>query len=327
MISKLIKGAALAIIITFFTVSASAGSKTGLNTPVVNDQAGRRIVVNKPFSRIISLYGAHTENLFALGLDRAVIGVSKNESYPPKALAKPVFSYHDDPEKFLAAQPDLVLIRPMIDRGYPKLVTRLEKSNIRVVSLQPGTIREMFNYWETLGTLTGRNSKAREMVKRFKTAVAAFQRLGESTPIRKRVYFEAIHNKMKTFTPQSMAIFALETAGGINVAADALQVRKTNIAFYGKERILSKAGQIDVYLAQKGAMNQPSVSLIENESGFNVIRAVKDRQVFIIDEMIISRPTMRLLQGIFKIGTKLYPDVFTEQAQSILKEAGLSKDL
>ena len=32
---------------------------------------------------------------------------------------------------------------------------------------------------------------------------------------RKRVYFEAINTRMKTFTHKSIQIFALETAGGI----------------------------------------------------------------------------------------------------------------
>ncbi len=326
-IHRFIKDLTLTATMALIVVASTAGSGFGEEVPVVTDQAGRRIAVNRPFSRIISLYGAHTENLFALGLDGAVIGVSKNESHPPRALEKPVFSYHDDPERFLAARPDLVIIRPMIDRGYPKLIARLEKSRIRVISLQPGTIREMFDYWETLGILTGRRPQALDMVRRFKEAVAAFRRLSAPIPVKKRVYFEAIHNKMKTFTPESMAIFALETAGGINVANDALQVRKTNIAFYGKERILSKARQIDVYIAQKGAMNQPTVSLIENESGFHVIRAVKNSQIHIIDEMIISRPTLRLLEGIFHIGRQLYPDLFDGQAGSILKEAGVSKDL
>ncbi|MDZ7664225.1 MAG: hypothetical protein U5K27_02665 [Desulfotignum sp.] len=50
------------------------------------------------------------------------------------------------------------------------------------------------------------------------------------------MYFEAIHTRMKTFTHGSMAIYALECAGGINAAADAPSSRNTNIANYSKER-------------------------------------------------------------------------------------------
>ena len=97
------------------------------------DQGGRILKIDEPFKRIISLYGAHTENLFSLGLDAEIAGVSSHEVYPPRAIQKPAYSYHDDPEKFIAAKPDLVLIRPMIDRGYPQFVKRLEKSGIAVV--------------------------------------------------------------------------------------------------------------------------------------------------------------------------------------------------
>ena len=303
-----------AIIVILFGlvyVPAGADGQFSAESPnTVIDQSGRRIVVDKPFKRIISLYGAHTENLFSLGLDQEIIGVTRHESYPARALTKPVFSYHDDPEKFLAARPDLVFVRPMIDRGYPQFVTRLEKSGIAVVSLQPATVSEMYAYWKILGVLTGRKTQASDMISRFQSISSNIKAATSSIAVKKNVYFESIHSKMKTFSPDSMAIFALETAGGINVAADAKPVRNTNIAGYGKERILSRATQIDVYLAQFGAMNRPTVAMIKRESGFNVIKAVCDNQIFIIDEQIVSRPTLRLLEGIHEIGKILYPDIF-----------------
>jgi iron complex transport system substrate-binding protein len=298
------------------------GDKFRIAAPnVVIDQAARKIIINDPHHRIISLYGAHTENLFQLGLDQEIIGVSRHEDYPSKALEKLVFSYHDDPEKFLAVRPDLVLVRPMIDRGYPQLVTRLEKSGITVASLQPGTVEEMYTYWQILGVLAGRQDRALKMAANFKAAISEFKTLTASIPVRKKVYFEAIHNKMKTFSPDSMAVFALESAGGINVAADAMPVRKTNIAYYGKERILARGAEIDVYLAQSGAMNRPTVSLIKSEAGYQVIKAVHQNEIYIVDERIVSRPTYRLLDGIAKIGNILYPEFFGDKAQKILNQA------
>jgi iron complex transport system substrate-binding protein len=285
------------------------------------DQGGRELVVAKPFKRIISLYAAHTENLLHLGLSDSIIGVSRHETYPPEALKMPIFSYHDDPEKFLAADPDLVIIRPMIDRGYPQFVTRLEKSGITVVSLQPGHVEEMYTYWTILGILGGARARAEDMMSRFKTAVSEFQVLTTGMNPKKKVYFEAIHSKMKTFAPDSMAVFALETAGGINVAHNAKPVRNTNIAYFGVERILSHSGEIDVYLAQSGAMNRPTRALIMNEPGFKAIKAVANDEIYIIDEQIVSRPTFRLLNGIYEIGRILYPDVFCAEAREILIQA------
>ncbi len=278
----------------------------------IRDAQGEKLVVDHPFKRIISLYGAHTENLFFLGLDQEIIGVSKNDSYPEAAKKKEWFSYHDDPEKFLVAAPDLVLVRPMVERGYPGLINRLRRSGITVVSLQPSTVDGLYQYWMALGVLTGKEGKAEKMILEFKTRVAHFSQLTQDVKKKKRVYFEAIHSRMKTFVSGSMAMFVLESAGGVNVATDAVSSRGTNIGIYGKERILSHANEIDVFLAQTGVMNHTSLEMIKNEPGFRIIRAVKENQIYLIDEVLVSRPVFRLLIGIETIGKILYPEIFGE---------------
>ena len=122
-------------------------------------------------------------------------------------------------------------------------------------------------------------------------------------------YFEAMHRRMKTFAPGSMAMFVLKSAGGINVAVDAPRVRNTNIAAYGKERILARAGEIDVFLAQQGRMNPvTTIDVIRKEPGFQVIKAVKNNQIYLVDEKLVSRPTLELIQGIGRIFALLYPE-------------------
>ena len=276
-----------------------------------------------PYDRVISLYGAHTENLLALGAIDRLIGIDGPSAHLPGVAGKEVFSYHDDPERFLVAHPDLVLIRPMIERGYPRLVQRLEQSGIRVVSVQPTTVDQLADYWRMLGRLVGREAQADGMHRRFQQAVRDFKRLSAQVEHRQHVYFEAIHRKMKTFAPGAMAIFALETAGGINVAGDAPVRADNNIAVYGKERLLSHAAEIDVFLSQQGAMNQTSVEAIMAEPGFSAIKAIKTGRVFLVDETIVSRPTLGLLNGIYRIGCLLYPDLYGAKGREILASAGM----
>ncbi|OIP51489.1 MAG: peptide ABC transporter substrate-binding protein [Deltaproteobacteria bacterium CG_4_10_14_3_um_filter_60_8] len=297
----------LCIILVMFCWTSASSQATA-----IIDTTGRTIEVTKPFTRIISLYGAHTENLFSLGLDTEIIGVSNSEDYPPKALKKETFDYRGDAEKFLAARPDLVLVRPMIERSNANLVEKLQQAGITVVSLQPANIDETFAYWHTLGVLTGREQAADSMVQHFKEEYAKIEKIVTGIPAtaRQRVYFESIHAKMKTFTPESMAMFALTSAGGVNIATDAEQVRSTNIAAYGKEPIMAKAAEIDVFLAQKGAMNIIDIDTIVREPGFAAIKAVRENKVYLIDERLVSRPTMRLLDGMHQIGELLYPNYF-----------------
>jgi iron complex transport system substrate-binding protein len=290
------------------------GQMANAQATAIVDQDGTTIPVDQPYKKIISLYPAHSENLFSLGLENAIIGVSKNDEFPEAAKAKPRFDYRDDPEKIIAAQPDLVVVRPMISRSVPDLVGKLKLADIQVVSLQPNTLEETFAYWQTLGRLTGREQAAKEMIATFQARLQAIKAVVALIPQekRKRVYFEAIHGKMKTFAPSSMAIFALTEAGGINAGADADQVRDTNIAFYGTERLLAKANAIDVFLAQQGKMNPVTIEAIRNEPGFQAIKAVKEGQVFLIDETLVARPTLRMIDGIITIGRLLYPEPFTK---------------
>lgn len=278
------------------------GSAAGLT---FRDDDARVVSFSQPFRRIISLYPAHTRNLLDLGLEDRIVAVGRGDE---QLSHLPRVDFKDDPERLLALSPDLVLIRPMISRACPNLVRRLEQSGVRVVSLQPNRPDDLFAYWEKLGRLTGRQEQAQAMILRFTLGLADMRRqvAAIAPDRRKRVYFEAIHRQMKTFAPGSIAIFVLESAGGINAAADARQVRNTNIAEYGKERILAKAEEIDVFLAQQGRMNPISLETIVGEPAFSAIRAVRDGRVFLVEEELVSRPTMDLLRGMEKIHVLLY---------------------
>ncbi|MDA3971923.1 MAG: ABC transporter substrate-binding protein [Desulfobulbaceae bacterium] len=260
------------------------------------------------YTRIISLYSAHTENLVSLGAQDQLIGISTSDDYPAEILDKPCFSYREDPEKFIAARPDLVLVRPMIERSYPQLLGKLRQAGIRVVSLQPTSVGGIYDYWRELARLTGREENGEAMIVSFAQGLSHMAEQVRLIPEEKRpqVYFAAIHKKMKTFAPQSIAIFVLEQAGGINIARDASQMRKTNIAAYGKEKILAKAEDIDVFISQQGRMNPVTREIIDAEPGFMAIKAVREGKVFLVEESLVSRPTLRILQGVQQIHEVLY---------------------
>jgi iron complex transport system substrate-binding protein len=275
----------------------------------ITDSSGQQVSFTRPFSRIISLYSAHSENVAALGAADKLIGIGREEDFPPEILDKDTFSYREDAEKFLANAPDLVLIRPMIERSYPELFNKLRRSGITVVSLQPTTVEEIFTYWRHLGLLVGRPEAAEAMIAAFSARKERVREKVASIPeqSRPKVYFEAIHAKMKTFATESIAMYVLEQAGGNNIATDASQVRRTNIADYGKERLLARGEEIDVFVAQRGRMNPISQRDIFDEPGFGAIRAVRQGRIVLIPEALVARPTLRLADGIEQLHHALYP--------------------
>ena len=193
----------------------------------VTDSIGTSHSFAAPAQRIISLYPAHTENLAAIGASDRLIGISTSDSYPSAVLDKPRYSYHDSVEKFIQAEPDCILIRPMISRSNPNLISKLREYGIRIVSLQPTTIAELYDYWLNLGKISGFEQQAAQMIIDFKHEIEDIEEDVASVPaeLRPRVYFESIHSRMRTFAPESISIFCLTTAGGINVAGDAVSRR------------------------------------------------------------------------------------------------------
>ncbi|TEB05260.1 Vitamin B12-binding protein precursor [Pelotomaculum schinkii] len=308
----------LFIFLLLFGMLAGCGSSKPTEESggiVVVDDLGKEIRLKETARRIVSLYPAHTENLFALGLSEEIVGVSGNETYPPEALTKPGFSFRGDPEKVIAARPDLVLSRPFISNANPDFITKLEAAGIPVVTLYPENIEQFFTYLQKLGKLTGKEKEAGDLVDGFNKKLQEIEEVVEqiSPEERKRVFFETNQDDLKTCTSDSNAAFVLERAGAVNIAADARAVREgSTIAAYGQERLLTRSNDIDVYIVQNGEMNRVREQDVYNRPGFRIIKAVQERQVYVLNEEIMSRPTMRLLEGIVEVGSILYPDVFKE---------------
>lgn len=274
------------------------------------DDLGKEIVLQEPARRIISLYSAHTENLFALGLDEEIIGVSTREAYPPEALEKPAFDYRSDPEKVLAQHPDLVLIRPFIKRSSPDFVQALENAGVTVACLYPEKFEQFDDYIRKLAVLTGKEKEAEKKLREFHRRLDEIHNQTKDIKNKKKVFFESTERNYRTITPDSTPAKILRIAGGINVAEDAKPIRKgSSIAPYGAERILAKAGEIDVYIVQQGAMNSATPSSIKKRPGFRTIKAVKEDQVYVIDEKLVSSPTFRLTEGAAKLVEMLYPEM------------------
>ena len=278
------------------------------------DDLGQRIHLERPATRIISLYSAHTENLFALGLDAEIIGVGRTESYPPAALKKPCFDYRSDPEKVIAANPDLVLIRPFIQRAHPEFIQLLTQIGIPVAALYPDGFEMFAPYIRKLAILTGRRQKAETLLQDFFQQIETIRQRTASISSKMRVYFESVENGYKTVTPDSLPARAISWAGGINIAENVTAIRQgSSIALYGVEQLLEQGEMIDVYLVQQGAMHaRATAESVAQRPGFHVIRAVQNKRVYSIDEKLISSPTFRYVEGLRLLARLLYPELFSE---------------
>src|ERR1700754_1440334 len=77
---------------------------------VIKDAAGRSISITDP-SRIVSVGGAVTEILYAIGLEDRVVAVDTTSLYPQRVTGKPKVGYMRQlsPEGVLGLAPTLIL--------------------------------------------------------------------------------------------------------------------------------------------------------------------------------------------------------------------------
>lgn len=306
------------ILLLLFLLSGCSDQSTATNNDKKKSQSVNNVIeivddtdkiirLQKPAKKIISLYAAHTENLFSLGLDKEIIGVGLNDKYPQQALAKPKFDYRADPEKILALEPDLVLIRPFIKRGFPDFVKVLENAGVTVVCLYPEKYEDFIPYIEKLAKITSTEPTAEKLITDWKNKIATMKQSVASKSTKPKVFFESTANQ-RTITKDSMAAGVLRVVGAdVLFLGSPVVDRGTSIAQYDPELLIEQAENIDAYIAQKGVMN-PTVSFdtIKTKVSYENIKAINNNRILIIDEKIISSPTFRMLDGMEQIANFLY---------------------
>ena len=311
------------ILLLLFVPFSCKGHQTGKRAPEPNqaeapisevpsftDNDNSLVVIQKPYTRIISLYSAHVENLFAIGADSSVIGIPRGNDYPPEAAALQAFDYNGDPEYVIAAEPDLVLIRPFVRRNSPDYIAEIEKAGIPVVSLYPESFEDFDTYILRLGMLTGKLPEAEESLSAFHMELAEIQKRTDGIQKKKIVFFESTENQIRTVTPDSLPAKAIGFAGGINAAPSLPPISPgSSIARFGAEALLGIADNIDVYVVQQGAMNRTAaIESIKARPGFSAVNAVEKGQVLFISEKLISSVTFRYVEGVRILAEFLYPE-------------------
>ena len=211
----------------------------------------------------------------------------------------PIFSIRDDVEKFLAAKPDLVLVRPMHMAAGSRLVATLESAGIEVYSAQVLRAADLYKYWRDLAALVGREDEAENMIADFDAKIAVYHAASTARQGKPGVFIEAIHDQVKTFTPDSLPVWLVELGGGENVAGDAKPTSPgLIIAPYGPERLLAKAGEVDIFISQEGVMNPHTLDTVRERNIYQPLKAFAEGRVHKIPEGLLARPTPSLLEGL-----------------------------
>jgi iron complex transport system substrate-binding protein len=253
-------------------------------------------------ARIVSLTPATTEILFALGADNDVVGVSSLCAFPSTAAAKPRTGTFSRPnmEIILTLRPDLILATGL---EQAPAVQELRRLGFHVEVSDPASFDELFDSIRNIGRLTGRSTRAEEIITDMRRDITAVVARAAAVPDDKRptVFVEIWHTPLMTAGAGSFIDEMIRLAGGVNIAHDAPRP----YSLFSPEVVLSRnpSHMILAYMARTPARDR-----VENRFAWNTLSAVRQDHVYgDIDPDLILRPGPRLTRGLVELQNRILP--------------------
>ena len=182
------------------------------------DSDGRKVTLERPAARIISLAPHTTEQLFAAGAGDRIVGVSDYSDYPEEAKALPrvASSGSVNLESVLALKPDLVVAWRL--EATAAALTRLESMGIPVFYSEPHKLAQIPDMIEALGELAGTEATAKPLARSLRAEIGKLHdEYGARRTI--NVFYQISDRPLMTLGGGHFVSDAIDVCGGRNIFA------------------------------------------------------------------------------------------------------------
>lgn len=267
------------------------------------DDLGREVALSQPAKRVIPLYGAFAEMLYALGAGKEIAARTQADQFPAEIVKLPSVGTHMRPnvEMIIGLKPDLV-VQSASRWEVTAEMERLHSAGIPVAVFAPNTFEEVFSVMERLGVLVGRSDQAHEVVVSLKRRLATVSERLPKVRDGRKVFFEVRPEPLTAAGRGSMVQDILTAAGAENVLKS-----ERAIVQYNFEALL--LADPDFYLVQRGPMSHNPLPPGKRPH-FAQLRAVRQGKVILVDEYLYSRPGPRCVEAVEELARVLYPENF-----------------
>jgi iron complex transport system substrate-binding protein len=257
--------------------------------------------------RVISIIPATTEMLFAMGAGDRVVAVGSYDRFPPEVGTLPRVGALLDPnvERILSLRPDLVVLYGT----QTDLRTQMERAAVPYYSYVHRGLPDITQTIRSLGARVGVGAAANALADRIERQLADVRaRVATSRRPRTLLVFGREPGTLKNIDASGGIGFLhdmLETAGGIDVLADA----KQQSVVMSTELVLARAPEVIVELRYARGDTTPASDLKAWDT-LPSVPAVKNRHVFMLqgDEFVVPGP--RVVVATEKLAHTLHPEVF-----------------
>lgn len=240
--------------------------------------------------RVISMAPNLTEILFALGLDQEIVGVTKFSTYPPKAkdIQNVGTFWQPDVEAVLACRPTLVLTLGFAQQT--ALADRLGDLGCETLTLNIESIEQLYAAIETIGNKVDRSANAQLLIEQLKKRQVQLEDKYEGMNPRK-VLWVIQREPLRVAGTDTFVNELLEVAGGVNAIGDTIHQYPP---ISDEEVIACMPDVIIEPIMDPEQFNAQRQSAKEFYQQFNVVPAVQNERIYIIDGDVTSRLGPRL---------------------------------
>ena len=293
-------------ILLAFTLSLLLNISARGQERLLTDEIGRKVKIPDPPKRIVSMAPSITEMLFALGLDKEIVGVTDFCNYPEAALTKHRIGGFVNPsiEKIVSLKPSLIFgIR---DGNRMDTVHRLNDLGFSVYVVDPTGFDGVVKTIENIGEIVRRRDESREITRNMTKKKEVVVKLTQSLP-KPKVFFQVGYSPIVTVGRGSLGDDLIRLAGGRSISEN----ESGNYPLYGIETIVSKAPEIIIMSSMDSKKDY--LNLIKMWQSLKNLPAVKTNAIHVVDSNLVDRPTPRVVEGLGVVAKIIHPEAFREK--------------
>lgn len=273
----------------------------------VTDSLAREVTIPATAQRIVSLAPSITEILFAVGAGPQVVGNTQYCNYPPEADALPEIGGFSaktiSVEAIVALNPDLVIGG---STNQAAIAEALEDLGVATLIFEPTTFDTVYANIAVIGEVTGHTQEAGALITTMQARVAAVLAKIATIPAADRptVFYEIFDEPLLTAGPSTFIGQMLTMVGASNIFADTSE----NYPQVSAEAIVERNPAVIIGPDSHGDKLTPDH--LASRPGWDQIRAVQDKRIYLLDGDMASRAGPRLVEVLESLAATLYPEQF-----------------
>ncbi len=271
---------AVVLVTLIFAVTCASDASAEIR---VIDDLGEEVVLLKPARRVISLAPHITELIYSLGAEKQIVGTVKYSDYPPEASTLPRIgdAFSLNIESVLALKPDLIIAWHTGGNNRP--IERLRSLGLPVYTNEAKSLAGIGEAIIDIATLLDKNERGFALQQEFVTALENSRVVKKSSPV---IFFQISDQELYTVSSEHLIGQAINHCGGKNLFSDI----SPNVSQVNQEMILANQPDVIVVTQRPGSES----AWVKTWRGFTGTQY----QVDTIDPDLISRPSLRMLDGI-----------------------------